>query len=212
MSEELQLKKLKSEYKEYYKNYSLLLTLGLIWLGAAYAGTFEFQLSILFLFLGITLFKPVLSVTSKLLRTPKVAKDESLKLLTKLIIIGILFGLIVGFFPFLENINLFFPAFTVIFGLIFGGIFVSTRLKVYATLSAALLAEGLYVGYYFPEDFTKAGFYAAYTMCGFGIFYGIVGKKAKIHMRFLKKRLRVNLKSIGTTTRTFVRKKARKAA
>ncbi|MBX9853689.1 MAG: hypothetical protein K2X86_18245 [Cytophagaceae bacterium] len=191
--EKLKLKELKYAYKEYYKNYSILLTLGLIWLLSAYVGTFEAQLSILILLLGVTLFKPMLFLVSKTLGANKIHKDESLKLLSKSIIIGILFGLIVGFFPFVENINLFFPAFTVIFGIIFGAIWYAAGLRVYGFISLILIVGGIYIGYYFPDDFTRAGYYSAFIMAGFGLLSGIFGKKARITLRFLRKRIKAHM-------------------
>jgi len=195
-ADEKRLQKLKSDYKEYFKNYSLLLTLGLIWIGAAYAGTFEIQLSILILFAGVTLFKPILSITTILLRAPKIHKDESLKILTKLIIIGILFGLIAGFFPFQENLNLFFPAFSVIFGFIFAAIAVTSGLKIYGVLSLVLITGGVYIGYNYPEDFTIGGFFSGYCMATLGILSGIFGKKARITFRFLKRKLNNKIPAI----------------
>ena len=186
----LKVKELKYTYKEYYKNYSILLTLGLIWLLSAYVGTFEWQLSILILLLGVTLFQPILFLASKTLGAKNIHKDESLKLLTKSIIIGILFGLIVGFFPFVENINLFFPAFTVMFGIIFGAIWYAAGLRVYGLVALLLIGGGAYIGYYFPEDFTRAGYYSAFVMTGFGILSGIFGKKAHITLKFLRRRVK----------------------
>lgn len=188
--EEVRLSELKNEYKSYYKNYVLLITLGLLWLISAFAGRFDIQSSIFLLFLGITLFKPVLSLTGKILRTPGIHREESLKLLTRLIMIGILFGLIAGFFPFTENINLFFPTFSIIFGLIFGTIAYSTSLKTYAGLAVLLVTGGAYIGYYHPEEFSLAGYYSGYVMTGMGIVNGIFGKKVRVSFRFLRKKIR----------------------
>ncbi len=85
MTEELRLKALKNTYKDYYKNYLLLFTLGIIWLISAFVATYEIQVSIFLLFLGITLFKPALSLVTKILGVTKIHNDESLKLLIKLI-------------------------------------------------------------------------------------------------------------------------------
>lgn len=200
-AEEVRLSELKNEYKSYYKNYLLLLTLGLIWLLAAYAGTWDIQVGILFLFSGITLFKPALSLIGKLIRTPKIHKEESLQLLTRLIILGILFGLTVGFFPFTENINLFFPTFTVIFGIIFGIIAYSTGLRTYVLLALLLMGGGAYIGYYQAEEFSSAGYYSGYIMTGLGVVNGIFGKKVRLSFCFLRKKFKKNIRSIKRKNR-----------
>lgn len=199
-AEEVRLVELKNEYKSYYKNYLLLLTLGIIWLVSGFIGTMDIQLSIFVLFFGITLFKPCLSVIGKLLGAPKIHKEESLKLLSRLIIIGILFGLIVGFFPFTENLNLFFPTFTVIFGVIFGAIAYSTSLRTYAILAIALVVGGAYIGYYRGDEFATAGFYSGFVITGIGIINGIFGKKVRISFVFLKKKFKKNLKNLSIKT------------
>jgi hypothetical protein len=199
-AEEVRLNELKNEYKSYYKNYLLLLTLGLIWLIAAIVGSYDIQISILVLFLGITLFKPCLSFIGKLLGAPKIHKEESLKLLTRLIIIGILFGLIIGFFPFTENINLFFPTFTVIFGVIFGTIAYSTGLRTYAILAVILVAGGAYIGYYQEESFSDSGYFTAFAITSLGIINGIFGKKVRISFVFLRKKIKKNIGAMSLKT------------
>lgn len=196
MTEKLRLKELKNEYKEYYKNYLLLFTLGLIWLLSAFAAIFEIQLAILLLFLGITLFKPALSLVTKILRVTKIHNDESLKLLIKLIAIGILIGVIVGFFPFVENINLFYPTFTIIFGLIFTCVGYSAQLKNYIVLGILMIAGAIYIGYYFPGEFTYGGYFSGITMTGFGLINGIIGKKMQISLRYLRKKMKMNLNTL----------------
>jgi hypothetical protein len=215
MKEQLQLNALKNEYRAYYKNYLLLLSIGLLWILSAFVGTFDIQISIFILFLGVTLFKPILFGLGTLLRAPKIYKDESLTLLTRLILIGTIFGVIAGFFPFTENINLFFPTFTIIFGLIFAAIAYCTGLRMYWLLSAALIVGGSYIGHNFPEEFITAGYFAGFTMTGFGVINGIFGKKARVSFRFLSKKLKtnlkVNLKSLKIKKPIILRKKAKES-
>jgi hypothetical protein len=75
MTEQLQLNALKNEYRAYYKNYLLLLTIGLLWSLSAFVGKFDIQISIFILFLGATLFKPIMFGLGTLLRAPKIYND-----------------------------------------------------------------------------------------------------------------------------------------
>jgi hypothetical protein len=213
MTEEIRLKNLKNDYKDYYKNYLLLFTLGLIWLLSAFVAAFEIQVSIFLLFLGICLFKPALFLVTKILRTPKIHNDESLKLLTKLIVLGIVIGVIVGFFPFVENINLFFPTFTIIFGLIFACVGYSAQLKNYILLGVLMIAGGIYIGYFYPQEFTYGGYFSGIVMTGFGLINGIIGKKMQITLRYLRKRMKMNLNTFKPKiSNTAVESKALKSA
>ena len=188
IGEERKLEKLKYSYRKHYKSYSLQFTLGLIWMLSSYIGKFDIQLSILAMLLGISLFKPALYIITRFLGVRKIHKDESLVHLTKIITIGILFGMIVGFFPFVENINYFFPTFTLIFGLIFACIAYTNRLTNFGILAAILISGSLYLGYAYENEFTYAGFFSGFVLMGFGLLNLIAGKRARIVFRLLNKK------------------------
>jgi NRPS condensation-like uncharacterized protein len=58
------------------------------------------------------------------------------------------------------------------------------------------MSGGIYIGLYFPEDFTRAGYFSAFTMTGFGLMNGIFGKKDKITLKFLRKKLDKSIQEI----------------
>lgn len=203
MEHELKISQLKSKYKSYYKNYILLFTIGLIWIIAAYVGTIDIQTSILTWLAGITLFKPGIYFISKIFRTPKIYKDESLQLITKFIILGLILGLVIGFFPFRENINLFYPTFSIVFGLIFSIIGYAGRLKTYIILSLLLVSGGLYFGYNHPEQFSYCGYYSGVVIMSWGLLNGIFGKKERIHFRYLNKQFKNQLNALNIAPKRF---------
>jgi hypothetical protein len=185
--EEKKLEQLKISYKNFYKNYSIQFTLGLIWLLSALIGKFDLQLSIFSFFFGIALLKPALFLFTSFSGLRKIHKDESINHLTKFITIGILFGMIVVFFPFLENINYFFPAFTLIFGLISICIAYTSRLISYGILGLLLIIGGIYLGYYHDNEFTYGGFYSGSAFLLLDICNGIAGKKYRLTLARMKK-------------------------
>jgi hypothetical protein len=188
--DKLRLEQLRITYKEYYKNYSILLTLGVICLVSAYTAILDIQMSILIFLIGTGFIKPLLYLVSKTLGNNKIHKEESLKLHTKSISIGILLGIIVGFFPFVKNINLFFPTFTILFGIIFGAIGISTSLRMYILISLILISGGIYIGHNYPDDFSRAGYFSAQVMIGFAILNVIFGKRARILFRILRRKIK----------------------
>jgi hypothetical protein len=81
--------------------------------------------------------------------------------------------MIAGFFPFSSNINMFFPVFTIIFGLIFSVIGFVFKLKSYLILAILLIGGGAYIGYTFEEHFKLAGYYSGIMIIGFAIVFRI---------------------------------------
>lgn len=188
--EDRKLAKLKNSYRKYYKNYSVQFTLGLIWMLSSYIGKFDIQLSILTMLLGISLFKPALYIITRFLGVRKIHKDENLVHLIKIITIGILFGMIVGFFPFIENINYFFPTFAIIFGLIFACIAYTNKLLNFGILATILTIGSLYLGYTYENEFTYTGFFSGIVLLGFGLLNWIAGKRTQIVFRLLNKKVK----------------------
>jgi hypothetical protein len=179
-----------------YENSIHLLTLGAIWLLSAFVSTIkEYNISILLLFLGVTLFKPITKIIRKLLALCPLSDEDPIKMLNTCIAIGIPIGLIVGFFPFVENINMFFPIFTVLFGILFGIVAYIFQIKTFATLSFILIAGGIYIGYYYPENFPASGYFTAIVLMS----SGIVSRIASLIEIYILKRNKIIIK-IGKIT------------
>jgi hypothetical protein len=163
----------KAGYKEYYNNFLVLTCLGLIWLAAAGIGHIDHHLSILLLFVGFTFFQTMVNVIRKMVKISNLNENNPSRTLSTCIMIGVPAGMIVGFFPFTSNINMFFPIFTVLFGLIFSVIGFMFKLKSYVILAVILIAGGAYIGYAFEGDFKLAGYYAGGMIIGFGIVFRV---------------------------------------
>jgi hypothetical protein len=164
---------IKSGYKEYYNNFLVLMCLGLIWLAAAGIGHVDYHLSILLLFVGFTFFQSIVNVIRKRVNLNNLNENNPSRTLSTCIMIGVPVGIIIGFFPFATNINMFFPVFTILFGLIFSVIGFMFRLRSYVILAGMLIAGGAYIGYAFEEHFKLAGYYAGITLIGFAIVFRV---------------------------------------
>jgi hypothetical protein len=184
------VEQIKNNYMLFYNNYLLLLTLGVIWLLSAIVSSFNIHISILILLSGITLFRPILFLLGKLLCIPKVYKGEASKLFNKFMILGISFGLVAGFFPFSTSINLFFPTFSIIFGILFGCLAFYFSIGTYSILSFILITIGLYTGYFYPDDFSPAAYTTSFSMISFGLINGLIGEKIKVSYIFNRKKLK----------------------
>jgi hypothetical protein len=164
---------IKAGYKEYYNNFLVLTCLGLIWLAAAGIGHIDYHLSILLLFVGFTFFQSIVNMIRKKIRLNNLNENNPSRTLSTCIMIGVPVGMIVGFFPFASNINMFFPVFTILFGLIFSVIGIMFKLKSYMILALILIIGGAYIGYAFEEHFKLAGYYAGGIIIGFAIVFRI---------------------------------------
>jgi hypothetical protein len=165
---------LKVGYKEYYNNFLVLGCLGLIWLAAAGIGHIDYHLSILLLFAGFTFFQTILTAVRKKIKLTNINENNPSKMLSTCIMIGIPVGMIAGFYPFTSNINMFFPVFTILFGVIFSVIGFVFKLKSYVILAVILVAGGAYIGYAFEEHFRPAGYYAGIMIMLFSIVFRIL--------------------------------------
>jgi hypothetical protein len=135
----------KSEYKENYNNYLVLLSLGLIWILSALIGFIECHLGILFLFVGLAFFKTITNLIRKKMKVNIVNENNPSRLLSTCIFIGVPMGIMAGFYPFTQNINTFFPVFGILFGLIFMTMAYVFKLKTYSVLGLILISGGLFI-------------------------------------------------------------------
>lgn len=147
-----------------------LIALGCVWATAAIVGETKYHfISILILLSGITLFKPIFQLIQRGFSLVSLSPDDPLKMLNKLLSIGIPIGLIVGFFPFKENINVFFPTFSILFGIIFGIIAYIYQIRLLGLTGILLILSGFYYGLVQTDHFSTAGFTTALLLAGSGI-------------------------------------------
>ena len=144
----------------YYNHFIHLLSFGSIWIIASIIGFFHYEnLAIMFLFVGISLFNPLYNMVRKALSLCPMSSDDPLKMIITCMTIGVPVGIILGFLPFLENINTFFHVFGILFGAVFLMVAYVYKLKGYLILSLILILGELGL-IYFYDDFTVGGFFA----------------------------------------------------
>jgi hypothetical protein len=173
----------KNEYKEYYNNYMLLGCLGIIWLFAAQIGIIDCHLGILVLFLGLAFFQTIITFIRKKMKLALVNENNPSRILSTSIFIGVPMGIVAGFYPFTQNINMFFPVFGILFGLIFLMMAYVFKLVTYAILGVILIAGGIIIAYNFQNYFSLAGFYTGIMITIFGLMFKFV---AVVQKRFYK--------------------------
>ncbi|MFN6944947.1 MAG: hypothetical protein ACK4ND_08350 [Cytophagaceae bacterium] len=153
--------------KVLHENAVLLSCLGTIWLIAGLTGMTSYpEISILILFSGLSMFNPIMKYVRKSL---KFKSGNPLKLLITCITIGVPAGVIVGFFPFSDNINLFFPAFSILLALIFGVVYYAFRIKMHMAMAVILLAGSAYISYSYQADFAVSGLFTGASLMTFGL-------------------------------------------
>ena len=159
----------KNYCRKYHNNSLLLMCLGAVWMLSAVLGTYDKRLSILVLFVGVAIISPVMGLIRKSLSIPYVNEEHPARMTMKCLTIAIPFGMIAGFFPFVENMNVFYPVFMLIFGITFGMIGILFNLKSYGVVAAILIAAGFYILGFHSEKFLAGGYLASGIMILGGI-------------------------------------------
>ncbi|WMJ73301.1 hypothetical protein RCC89_09010 [Cytophagaceae bacterium ABcell3] len=163
-----------SEYRVMTENAVILSVLGLIWLVSGLSGMSKYpEIAILVFFTGLCMLNPITSYTRKSL---DIKNSNPLKAMVSCIILGVPAGLILGFFPFYDNINYFFPAFMVLFAFIFALNYFAFKLKMHIALAVMLLSGAIYMGLYYPNNFWMSGLFTASTLLGFALVSKIYGR------------------------------------
>jgi hypothetical protein len=98
--------------------------------------------------------------------------------------IGVPVGIIIGFLPFLENINTFFHIFGILFGMVFLMVAYVYKLRGYLVLSLILIAGEIGL-IYFYDDFTIGGFFAGITLIGCGVIVRVFGSFSSQNFRMI---------------------------
>jgi hypothetical protein len=182
-------KEIKDEYKEHYNNYLLLVCLGFIWIFAGIVGFIECHLGILFLFVGLAFFQTITNFIRKKMKLNIVNENNPSRILATCIFIGVPFGIILGFYPFTQNINMFFPVFGILFGLIFMMMAYVFKLKTYAILGLLLIGGGLFIANTLQNYFSPGGLFTGVVISLFGLMFRFI---AVLQKRFHKNNKQAN--------------------
>lgn len=156
--------------RSYLGGFSILLVEGFIWVLAGILGNFiSTNIGILVIIIGGTFFYPLGQLVQIILKRPKIRKENTLKALFTQIGLIIPFSFPVIFMITKENVNLFFPALTVIVGAHFLPFVYTYKLKTYWILSSLLIIGGSYFGFIIPDNFGYCAYYTGSIILLFAI-------------------------------------------
>lgn len=162
----------------YLGGFSILLVEGFIWIIAGIFWNFiSFKIGILIIIIGGTFFYPLGQLLQLILKRPKIRKENPLNLLFTQI------GLIIPFsFPLIflltrENVNLFFPALTIIIGAHYLPFVYAYNLKTYWILAAFLVIGGSFFGFMMLNNFAYCAYYTGTMLILFAILNRYLTKK-----------------------------------
>ncbi len=145
----------------YLGGFSILLVEGFMWILAGIFWNFiSFKIGILVIIIGGTFFYPLGEIVQRLLKRPKIKKENPLNLLFTQISLIIPFSFPVIFLLSRENVNLFFPALTIIIGAHYLPFVYAYKLKTYWILASLLVIGGGFFGFIVQDN---SGFCAYYT-------------------------------------------------
>jgi hypothetical protein len=163
-------------YKGPYYNHAIhLISFGSIWMIASFLSLFHYEnLAIIFLFTGIGIFNPLYKVICNVLSLCPIPSDDPLRMMITCMTIGLPVGMLFCFLPFLENPNVFFNVFGILFGFVFLLVFYIYGLKRYAFLGGVLISCEFILLFVF-DNFVVGGFFAGTALILFGIFIRLLG-------------------------------------
>jgi len=162
----------------YLGGFSILLVEGFIWILAGILWNFlSFKIGILVIIIGGTFFYPLGQLVQLILKRSKIRKENPLNLLFTQI------GLIIPFsFPLIflltkENVNLFFPALTIIIGAHYLPFVYAYKLKIYWILASLLVIGGSFFGFMMQDNFDYCAYYTGVMLFLFAILNRYLTKK-----------------------------------
>jgi len=150
--------------------FTILIVESIIWFLAALLGDLiSFKIGILIIIFGGMLFYPLGLLMQTILKRPKVKKENKINgLFTQIgLMIPLSFPLI--FMLTKENVNLFFPALTIIIGIHYLPFVYAYKMNSYWTLAALLVIGGSYFGFMLPENFEFCAYYTSAVLFIFSI-------------------------------------------
>ena len=164
--------------QSYLGGFSILVIESFFWLLAGILWNYiSFKIGILVIIVSGTFFYPLSQLLQIILKRPKVRKENPLNLLFTQI------GLIIPFsFPLIfmltkENVNLFFPALTVIIGAHYLPFVYAYKMKIYWIIASLLVIGGSIFGFVLPDNMSYCAYYTGGILFLFAIINNYLIKK-----------------------------------
>ena len=166
----------------YLGGFSILIIEGLFWILAGILGNLiSLKIGILVIIIGGAFFYPLGQLVQVILKRPKIAKANTLKSLFTQISLIIPFSFPLIFLITKENVNLFFPALTIIVGLHFLPFVYAYKLRTYWILSSLLVIGGSLFGFMFLDISHFCAYYTGSLLLLFAIINNYLVKKEIIN-------------------------------
>ncbi len=156
--------------QSYWGGFSILLLEGFFWILAGIIWDFvSFKIGILIIIISGTFFYPLSQFLQIILKRPKVSKENPLNLLFTQIALIIPFSFPLIFLLTNENVNLFFPALTIITGAHYLPFIYAYKLKTYLILASLLVAGGSLFGFIITDNIYYCAYYTGSMLLLFAI-------------------------------------------
>ena len=150
--------------------FSILIIESFVWILAGLLGSFvSFKIGILLIIIGGMFAYPLALLLQTILKQPKVKKENKINGLFTQISLMIPFSFPLIFMLTKENINLFFPALTIIIGIHYLPFVYAYKMNSYWILAAILVIGGSYFGFMMPDDFGICAYYTSAVLFIFSI-------------------------------------------
>jgi len=164
-------------------NSVLLFSLGLVWLVAGVLGSTKYlNGSIMVFLIGTTLIKPFTKAMRRCLGIRIKSTEFSLNFLTCLTIAKPL-GILLVFFFFIKDINVFYPAFGLLTALIFVSAAFVLESKIYFLIAGFLFFSAIYSWLYAPNSFAFDAFINGSIL----LVFALISRVYPIVLKYLSK-------------------------
>ncbi len=164
--------------QSYLGGFSILIIESFFWLLAGFMwDNVSFKIGILVIIVSGTFFYPLSQLIQNILKRPKIRKENPLNLLFTLL------GLIIPFsFPLIfmitkENINLFFPALTIIIGAHYLPFVYAYKMNIYWIIASLLVIGGSVFGFFLLDNTSYCAYYTGSVLFLFSIINRYLIKK-----------------------------------
>jgi hypothetical protein len=159
--------------QSYLGGFSILLIEGFFWILAGILWDFvSFKIGIFVIIISGTFFYPISQLLQNILKRPKIRKENPLNLLFTQISLIIPFSFPLIYLLTKENVNLFFPALTIIIGAHYLPFVYAYKLKIYWILASLLVVGGSLFGFIMTDNF----YYCAYYTGGVLLLFAIINR------------------------------------
>ena len=144
----------------YLGGFSILLLEGFFWILAGILWDFvSYKIGILVIIISGTFFYPLSTLLQNILKCPKIRKENPLNLLFTQLGLTLPFSFPIIFLLTKENVNLFFPALTIIIGSHYLPFIYAYKLNSYWILAALLVIGGSLFGFIAFDNISYCAYY-----------------------------------------------------